>query len=608
MNKRPLLLTACAAIVAATGLWLATSWATDVGVLGARLALQLNTRTGRASVVSVQRGGDVHVGAAPAPADLSGRLEVYYVDAPGNASVLPMPAPWATTNAKSAKYVNRFAPGGPSPVKNAMVQFGKLGRVMARDLGGIDLTTPPGPGGVVTVLTIDNAADGSRHRMCTLYAPSVGSVVQHRVTPTGYRLLARRGVPTTCPSCADGMQNGDETDVDCGGPDASCARCATGASCVAGSDCASGVCTDDVCQAPACNDGVRNGDETDVDCGGGTCGGCEQGKACEVGTDCVGLVCTEGVCQPESCADGVQNGNETDVDCGGSCAVCPDVAGCSVPPDCQSGVCTGDVCRAPACDDGVKNGSETALDCGGPCAGCAAGEACNVGADCASGVCTGNVCQAPTCSDGVENGAETDVDCGGPSCGDCAVGQGCASGGDCVSGVCTGNVCQAPTCSDGVKNGTETDVDCGGPTCNQCALNQVCATSTDCQTNFCTGNRCKCPMQDFTFQVDSNGGGLFDSAEWPGGTATQSGPPGCSVTINRPNNNVDLVCTLGAPFSVNSFTGYSTCFGTGGEDGDGCQPVSCPPAGIGSCCSGRPSCSAALNGSARARYFVRCNP
>jgi hypothetical protein len=78
------------------------------------------------------------------------------------------------------------------------------------------------------------------------------------------------------------------------------------------------------------------------------------------------------------------------------------------------------------------------------------------------------------------------------------------------------------------------------------------------------------------------------------------------VTINRPNNNIDLVCTLAAPFSVNAFSGYSQCFGAGGEDGDGCEPVSCPPAGIGSCCSGRPSCSAALNGSGQARYRVQC--
>ena len=34
------------------------------------------------------------------------------------------------------------------------------------------------------------------------------------------------------------------------------------------SDCQSGVCTGGICQAPTCNDGVRNGSETDVDCGG----------------------------------------------------------------------------------------------------------------------------------------------------------------------------------------------------------------------------------------------------------------------------------------------------------------------------------------------------
>jgi hypothetical protein len=34
--------------------------------------------------------------------------------------------------------------------------------------------------------------------------------------------------------------------------------------------------------------------------------------------------------------------------------------------------------------------------------------------------------------------------------------------------------------------------------------------------------------------------------------------------------------------------------------------VSCPFAGVGSCCSARPSCSVATNGSASARYFVQC--
>lgn len=38
--------------------------------------------------------------------------------------------------------------------------------------------------------------------------------------------------------------------------------------CLRGSDCASGVCTSGRCQTPTCSDGVRNGAETGVDCGG----------------------------------------------------------------------------------------------------------------------------------------------------------------------------------------------------------------------------------------------------------------------------------------------------------------------------------------------------
>src|SRR5262249_3881076 len=115
-----------------------------------------------------------------------------------------------------------------------------------------------------------------------------------------------------------------------------------------------------------------------------------------------------------------------------------------------------------------------------------------------------------------------------------------------------------------------------------------------------------CGTVDFTFTVNSSTGGAFSSAQWPGGTQTQQSQAGCSVTINNPNDNIDKVCALAIPFSVNSFSGFQNCVGSGGEDGDGCEPVSCPPAGVGSCCSARPSCSAALNGSGSARYHVHC--
>ena len=108
-----------------------------------------------------------------------------------------------------------------------------------------------------------------------------------------------------CPSCTDGIQNGDETDIDCGGPE--CLACAT------------------------CNDGIQNGDETDVDCGGPDCSACV------------------------TCNDGIQNGNETDVDCGG-----PDCAACAT------------------CNDGVQNGDETGIDCGGPDCNLCTNDGCDI--------------------------------------------------------------------------------------------------------------------------------------------------------------------------------------------------------------------------------------
>lgn len=51
-----------------------------------------------------------------------------------------------------------------------------------------------------------------------------------------------------CFSCEDGIMNGDEEEVDCGG--SMCAAC------------------------PTCDDGIQNGDEVDVDCGGSVCNAC----------------------------------------------------------------------------------------------------------------------------------------------------------------------------------------------------------------------------------------------------------------------------------------------------------------------------------------------
>jgi hypothetical protein len=95
-----------------------------------------------------------------------------------------------------------------------------------------------------------------------------------------------------------------------------------------------------------CSDAEQNGDETDVDCGGPVCPACVEGSGCSVGSDCTSGVCSAGVCQAPACTDAVQNGDETDVDCGGSCPACPDGYACGVDSDCESGICDGGVCQS----------------------------------------------------------------------------------------------------------------------------------------------------------------------------------------------------------------------------------------------------------------------
>jgi hypothetical protein len=51
-------------------------------------------------------------------------------------------------------------------------------------------------------------------------------------------------------------------------------------------------------QPLSCLDGLENGDETDVDCGGGTCPACVLGRACAQNTDCIIGNCELLACAP----------------------------------------------------------------------------------------------------------------------------------------------------------------------------------------------------------------------------------------------------------------------------------------------------------------------
>lgn len=108
-------------------------------------------------------------------------------------------------------------------------------------------------------------------------------------------------------NCSNGILDGHETDVDCGGDQ--CGACGVGGRCLLGRDCVTGTCAGGICASPgpvtSCTDGVRNGTETDVDCGGSACPPCGAGRACLVAADCQGQACNGGICTPHPTGAGV---------------------------------------------------------------------------------------------------------------------------------------------------------------------------------------------------------------------------------------------------------------------------------------------------------------
>ena len=152
-------------------------------------------------------------------------------------------------------------------------------------------------------------------------------------------------IPAAPETCQDGIQDGAETDIDCGGKESkpSCpARCQAGQKCIVDCDCDDSlVCVVEagirVCDTEA-NGGVPSADggATSTDGGadgdGGTCGdggtGADGGPCSDGGTNADGGA-DAGAPQRNCnaylvCNDGLQEGDETDVDCGGS--YCPPCA------------------------------------------------------------------------------------------------------------------------------------------------------------------------------------------------------------------------------------------------------------------------------------------
>jgi len=117
--------------------------------------------------------------------------------------------------------------------------------------------------------------------------------------------------------CSDRRRDGAESDLDCGG---SCLPCKGGRACRDDEDCRG------LCRAGRCAPCRRDAD----------CRGLGRGRG----------RCEHGACGPASCHDGRRDGDESDVDCGGSCPRCPPGRACRDEGDCARGECEHGRCQS----------------------------------------------------------------------------------------------------------------------------------------------------------------------------------------------------------------------------------------------------------------------
>lgn len=98
-------------------------------------------------------------------------------------------------------------------------------------------------------------------------------------------------------SCTNNKTDGLETGTDCGGP--KCPPCGPGKECKSNKDCQTNLCLGTVCAfGPKCSNGIRDSDETDIDCGGinSGCLPCCWSKTCRINSDCKSGSCADGRC------------------------------------------------------------------------------------------------------------------------------------------------------------------------------------------------------------------------------------------------------------------------------------------------------------------------
>ena len=240
---------------------------------------------------------------------------------------------------------------------------------------------------------VQNYMDYSDDSCMNLFTQGQTDRMRAVLLPGGVR--ASLGASTKCdgggstPTCDDGVQNGDETGVDCGG---SCAPCQT-------------ACTENEVNVSITFDNYP--EETAWTLKNASGATVASGSYSSANPD--GSTVNETYCLPDGCYDFEITDSYGDGICcsygNGSYSVTSGsttlASGGSFTSSDTTNFCLGGA-PAPTCDDGIQNGNETGVDCGGP--------------DCTPCV------TPPTCDDGIQNGDETGVDCGGSACAPCSTG------------------------------------------------------------------------------------------------------------------------------------------------------------------------------------------
>ena len=163
---------------------------------------------------------------------------------------------------------------------------------------------------------------------------------------------------------------------------------------------------------PNCSDGIQNGDETGVDCGGSSCTPCQT--ACTDNEVTISITFDN---YPEETSWTLVNDSGASIASGTYSKSNADGSTVSetlcLPNDCYTFTINDVYGDGMCCSYG--NGSYSIT---GPDGSIKSGG--SFGASEATNFCFSNT-PAPTCTDGIQNGDETGVDCGGSSCSPCQV-------------------------------------------------------------------------------------------------------------------------------------------------------------------------------------------